>query len=292
MAVYTSVSIKEVFAMFIGMTGLQDSTYLFFFEDWVGQAMGLMKTKFTLSNKWEDIIIDFHKGSLPCDFRVPKAVEFHGRRLERGNNVKTLGISGEDHNRRNKLGTTNGFEYVPQLYLAPDGEGYINTQDLVSLDATSCNGLPCMDGHWYDIELDYIITSIKQGKIRVHYRAIPVDEEGLPKIPDNEDYKMALYYYIRAMMIGRGYKDSVFTYDKLMDFNGGYFWQHANRAMSQIRYPSVDSMEFKVNEHTRLIKDENYFHNFFDSSVPERKYGYDEYLSNIGPAGAKTYPTP
>jgi hypothetical protein len=298
MAVYQSCSIKSTIATIISLTGVKDTNFVFMFDSWIPMAMGILKTKFTLSNKWADVPIHFHKGELPNDLRVPKAVEYCGHRLAKGNSVETVGIPPSPQKKRNRLGTTNGFEYVPQFYNTPvqpgDNPGddtIIYTQDLVSLSADHCNGLPGCS-HWYDTELGYITSSIEEGILRVHYRAIPVDEDGLPLIPDNENYKMALYYYCRAMMIGAGWEDKVFTYDKLMGFEGqrkGYFWQHAERALGEIRYPAVDAMEYKVNEWTRLIKDENYFNNFFSSSHPERKYGYDEYLYNVASGDAKTY---
>lgn len=292
--IYKSVSIKEVIGNIVRNTRVQDASYLFAMKEWIPQAMGLMKTKCTLSNKWEDIDIHFHKGKMPCDMKTIKAVEAHGRRIPHGNSVQTLGIpESNQHHSHSRLGTTNGFEYIPQFYSAPDQpnpqeNSIIYTQDIVSLSAEHCNNLPRHEHDWYDTELDYIMYSGPDTTIRVHYRAIPVDAIGFPLVPDNENYKLALYYYCRAMMIGAGFEDKIFSYDKLMGPEG-YFERHAARAIGEIRYPSTDQMEFKVNEHVRLVKDENYFHNYFSSEHKERKYGFDEYLYNVSPGDAKTY---
>lgn len=299
------ISVKEVIANVIRFTRVQDNSYIFAMQDWIPQGMEILRTKHTLANKWQDLNISFHKGDIPYGCRTIKGVEVGGHKLRRGNSVRTLGIPGDDHHHHHSpLGTTNGFEYVPQFYDTPpkdnpQEDSVVFTQDIVSLSFFDCEHLPWLEHHWYDVEPGYILCSIENVRMRVHYRAIPLDEAGFPLIPDNGDYKMALYYFCRAMMIGAGFEDKVFTFDKLMDETSdgrggkkGYFWQSAARAMGQIRYPSVDQMEFKVNEHVRLVKDENYFHNWYSSSEKERKYGYDEYLYNLSPGGpARTYLT-
>ena len=42
-----------------------------------------------------------------------------------------------------------------------------------------------------------IYTSIKEGKIKISYKAIPVDEDGFPLLIDNPTYLKALELYIK-----------------------------------------------------------------------------------------------
>ncbi len=113
--------------------------------------------------------------------------------------------------------------------------------------------------HWYYTELDHIVTSMSDTWIRIHFKAMPVDGNGLPLIPDEENYKEALYYYVRAKMIGAGYEDRQFREDVLMD----RFEKYAQRARSRITYPSLDQMEEKVGRMNKLIFPENYWNNYF-----------------------------
>lgn len=121
-----------------------------------------------------------------------------------------------------------------------------------------CMALPYCHYTYYT-ELDYINTSLCDGTIRIFYKAIPIDEDGFPLIPDNEDYKEALYWYVRGKMIGTGYRDTVF---KITDCEARYD-HHATRAIGQIRYPSVDEVETRQELSTRLILPDNYFETFF-----------------------------
>jgi hypothetical protein len=86
-----------------------------------------------------------------------------------------------------------------------------------------------------------------------------VDADGLPLIPDNENYKQALYWYVRAMMIGSGYPDKQFTYEQCIQQHEHY----AARAMGEITYPSPDDMENIKNTLVRFIPPPNYWENFF-----------------------------
>lgn len=49
----------------------------------------------------------------------------------------------------------------------------------------------------YKIQGGYIFTSIKEGEIEISYRAIIIDDEGYPMIPDNSKFLRALEAYIK-----------------------------------------------------------------------------------------------
>lgn len=49
----------------------------------------------------------------------------------------------------------------------------------------------------YKIQGGCIISSIEEGDVEMAYRAIPIDEEGYPMIPDNSKFTRALEAYIK-----------------------------------------------------------------------------------------------
>ncbi len=355
--IYKSVSIKQVIGRVIRNTRLRDSSFIEDMNEWIPEAMGMLRTKVVLSPKWEDIDIDFHKGRLPCDLRTLSAVAYGGTRMRHNNGVPTYGI-------RNTIRTEPIFVTGPvskivaetisrKVYTADTTVGPIWSVDalvtaagdievstilhtdnlaanVASLNATlnalgygtftaswdgnlltievnndgtvkeitdikyhqvtldapillmvldvnassssyyetnnldtivtlqQCMALPVCE-YTYFTELDYINTSLCDGTVRIFYKAIPVDEEGYPLIPDNEDYKEALYWYVRAKMIGCGFIDRVFKYTDCME----WYNIHANKAIGQIKYPSIDQMETKIEISTRLILPDNYFESFF-----------------------------
>ena len=49
----------------------------------------------------------------------------------------------------------------------------------------------------YKIQGRVIYTSIKEGTIEIAYRAIAVDDEGYPLVPDKSSFSRALELYIK-----------------------------------------------------------------------------------------------
>ena len=49
----------------------------------------------------------------------------------------------------------------------------------------------------YKIQGNVIYTSIKEGDVELSYKAMPIDEEGYPLIPDNSKFSRALEAYIK-----------------------------------------------------------------------------------------------
>ena len=269
--VYKTTSIDEVIGRIIRNTRVQDASYIADMVEWIPEAMGYMRTKVELVPEWEDVGIHFHLGKLPCGLQHITAVEWQGCRVPELTSARKLSVSNLDPTTDAALDTNTGFVTVPTTTnAATPGQVYnYLLQGLTTCTATECNSLTSHVNAWYQVEMDYLQFSVPNTLVRVHYMSIPLDESGLPRIPDQEDYKQALYYYTRMMMQGAGFEDKMYTILQLQQL----FEQHAARAMGKIRYPSVDSMEMKVQRMTRLVVDPNYFKSFFAGTGPEKYYG-------------------
>lgn len=262
---YMSCSIDEVIGRIVRNTRVQDATYLLDAQEWIPEAMGIIRVKQAMINKWKDIEVHFNKAKLPCGLTTLKAVEYGGFRVRQGASARTYNaprmvVSGSE------VDTNNAFITVPTVAQTVNGEN-IYGSDLVPLCTEKlehCLGLPVCGNLEYYPELDYItFDRLEDAIVRVHYRTVPLDEQGLPLIPDNEEYKQALYYYVRKQMVGSGWTDPVFTYLQLE----ALFEKHATRAREQIRRPSVDAMDGKVERMTRFIPPTDYFQSFFNPGV-------------------------
>ncbi len=273
---YTSTSMKEVIGRIIRKTGLQESEYLISMDEWIPEAMGQMKTKVQLQPTWQDVDIHFHIGAMPCGLIHISGVEWHGQRLEYGNSQRTVGapyqrpVPGSS-----EIVVPTPFLTVPYKRETPDGAYIYDSTAIPQPRCTTweaCSQLPLCK-QWYTTSLNIIQTSFADGKVRVHYKTVPHDEEGYPLIPDNENYKEAIYWYVRGCMIGAGWDDKVFSFNQC----DAKFELHAGRAMAQIRYPSVDQMEMKVNASTRFIPPVDYFSSFGSTPYEEPYYGAPPY---------------
>ena len=248
--VYNSTSINEVIARVIRNTRVQDSSYIEDMMEWIPEAMGQMKTRYEYVALYKDITINFHKGKLPCGEIYVEAVQYNNTRLPLSSTVKHYATG---HNLTAKEPTPTVFSAVIETDPTPNENHFWSS----TLEAVA--NCPVNEHNWFAIEMGWITTSFADGVIRLYYKSQPLDENGLPLIPDNENYKQAIYWYVRAMMVGAGYKESVFTMDYLM----AKFELHARRAINEITYPTPEEKEQQLKVQVRLIPPSNYYENFY-----------------------------
>ena len=266
---YNSVSINEVIARIIRNTRVQDSSYITDFQEWIPEAMEYMKTRCELKPAFEDVTVVFHKGKLPCDLVWLRAVEFEGSRLGVSDTVKDY-RTGHNINDKTETDFANTKLFSSVIKVEPDNTHFDQQNLFWSSTAQPVNSLVAQDGckqpsDFYSIEMGYITTSFPDGTVRIHYLARPVDGNGLPLIPDNVNYKEAIYYYVRAKMIGSGYTDKVYQEGELMQ----RFETYARRAINEITYPTPDEREQELKAAVRFIPPANYWENFFRVDNPE-----------------------
>lgn len=253
--IYNSVSIKDVIGRVIRNTRVQDTAYIIDMAEWIPEAMEMMETKQQTIGDFKPINIVFHKGKLPTGLLYIDAVEHRGRRLHYGNSVKNIrrpNVHQHDQN-DSSVGTT--WTSVPFSYPAPNAD----QAKLYFSTLVKANALPHHDAHYYEIEYGNILTDFPEGLVTVFFRRTPVDEDGMPLIPDNSNYKEALYWYVRGKMIGAGFDDTIVKMEQC-DIK---FEKFAGRAIAEIEYPSPDQMESRLHTFCRLVPPEDYFENYF-----------------------------
>jgi hypothetical protein len=262
--IYQAVSIEEVISKVIRDTRIQDSSYIDDMIEWIPEAMGLLQTPQPLSKKYKDIDIIFHKGKLPCGIIVLDAVEYQGQRLALSSTIKNY-LTGHRINDKLPDDIVNTQTFSSVIKTVPNDTVFTQDDIMWSSDLVPSTSLevipPCAESptDWYAVEMNWLTTSFADGKVRLHYRSQPLDENGLPLIPDNQNYKEALYLYVRAKMIGAGYQDKVYQEQTLMQ----RFETIGRRAINEITYPTPDQKEQQVKTQVRFIPPDNYWENFF-----------------------------
>lgn len=261
--IYKSVSIKEVIGRVIRNTRLTDTGFIQDMNEWIPEAMGYMKTGISLSPQWEDIEIDYYKGKLPCGLDTLVGVTANGYRLNYNSDIRNYDSR--------KYPVNDDTIFLSDKSLSVDTDNPVNptniTYNSLKIDIRTLKSMPSSGGTYYT-EMDFLNTSICTGTVRVYFMGIPVDEEGYPLIPDNENYKQAIYWYVRGQMIGCGYADPVFKY---ADCNS-QFEMYAARAIGQIVHKTPDQAETIYRANTRLILPDTRFDSFFGNQHPEQNY--------------------
>jgi len=257
---YSYCSLRSVIGNVIRNTKLNDSSYIADIHEWLYEAMEMMETENTLVGDWEELDVHFHKAKLPCGLVQIEGVEHCGRRLRENPSGRP-----PEKAKRIPFGKlqpsvfSTEIEKIQPLPQDPSTELYYT--QLKQLNQQSIQ-----EHDYYYTEMGYINTSFREGKVTVYFKRVPVDEDGFPMIPDNQNYKQALYWYCRAMMIGAGWEDKQFTYKECFDQ-----WEHiyAPRASAEIRLPSPEQMEHRIYTFVRFIPSDGYYDNFFRNDRAE-----------------------
>lgn len=257
MAIYKTTSVQNVIRRVIKMTRMTDTSYLDDMLDWIPEAIEKLQTKYTLIPKSEDVEIRNNVGDQPCNLQVLTAITYCGYRLREGSTDVDLQNSPENEERNKNeddftlfVPDTGGSEHTSNGSYIELHRG----QDLIPIDSAEHKS------EFYKIVLDKIHTSFCKGTIKVYYKQLPVDCDGYPLIPNNENYKTALVWYILSMMVFTGYK----LPDKRMDyvFCDSKFELYGRRAIDEIKYPSVDRMERYHRSLARMVFPQHFWEHY------------------------------
>lgn len=204
-----------------------------------------------------ELLVKNHCVPLPCGYVSPLALEDDcGYRIPESNFVgNPSDIRYQANDARPSVFAVNPYSYPVSDGLpvnTPNEKFPVFGQDLTRVDYNRYH-------RFYKIVGNSIQTSFCEGFIKLHYMALPVDTEGYPLIPNNENLKQAIEFHVLKRMIGSGYEHKVFDYKMANDL----YEMHAARARSEISYPTLDDMQRNFNTNIRLIPPTGYADEFF-----------------------------
>lgn len=116
----------------------------------------------------------------------------------------------------------------------------------------------------YNITNNVITVSYQSGTLYLQYLGIPLDEEGLPMIPDNINYLDALKWRCALGLSSRGYtfKQAQFNDYKYIKS----MWdRYCPQARADINMPDIDTLERLKNIMIRFKPDLNQHYNNFNT---------------------------
>lgn len=242
------VTSGQIMARVVRNTRLSDDTYLEDIPDWIGEAILKLRTRYSLELKCKDLPVNMCQVKMPCGVESLAAVLYEGKRILPSVSDGPL-VSTEK-----PKGTTSFDNAYQSILYAPctphnldetsvnNWPEYVKSSSLVE----SCEVHPSIR---YRVNYNKLEIGANYGTVTLYYWSIPKDDLGFPMIPDHEDYKTAIYWYVRSMMIGAGYPDKVFNFQYC-----DQKWEIlANRAINDINYPTVDEVEESLILNNRLV---------------------------------------
>ena len=121
----------------------------------------------------------------------------------------------------------------------------------------------------YKIQGNVIITTLKETTIRVAYRALKVDDDGFPMIPDNGTFARALELYIQKRYFTILFNSGKVSRDVLHNTQQEYAF-YVGQAQSDLVRPTIDQMQSITNMWTSLLLRHNKHADGFASvNLPE-----------------------
>jgi hypothetical protein len=248
---YNKISIDEIVGRVLRNTKLQDTAYFADLLIWITEAMADMKTKWVLRQVFFDSNVHFYKAEMPCGLVVLTAVEYKGARLPQRN------VGRHPSSWPTEAQTSDVFISSVKKVESPNGMTAYEQDSAVI-------PVPVSQTDWYQEDgPGYIATSFKEGLIRFHYKETPHDKHGWPLIPDQENYKEALYWYCRMKLIESGWIDPVLNWEACYQ----QYSMNCARGKAATRYPSTNRME-EMCDMITLIPPQNYFDtygNFYEA---------------------------
>jgi len=206
-------------------TGLVEGVDLHDALEWAGEAIELIGSPQSLSEKTSCIEITNGRGDLPCDLHL--VMQFRYK-------------------------TENG--YSPMSYATNNFHRH----------CSSSPDTKCEHTVTYTLSDDCVFTNFDKGTVEVAYKGLPTDDNGWPTIPDDVKFVKAVEYYIREKIdykLWRSGKLPQGVYEKTLQDQLWYLGAAQTRGVM----PSVDEMKNIKNNFLRLIPKINQEEDFFSS---------------------------
>lgn len=127
-------------------------------------------------------------------------------------------------------------------------------------DAYLPTGIPS-----YKLQGNFIFTDVKETTLEMSYESLPVSLTGLPLIPDEVNYILAVEWYVREKIDYRLFRRNSLQQNIYQHTEQQRDW-YMGKAQTAMLIPSEDEMENIQNIRLRLLPQINGWSNFFKST--------------------------
>ena len=262
---------------------------------WADEALNLIGhprqyiRKVTGHMEHPNLDIKNYRAELPCDFYSLEQIAVNGLPAEYSGNTfhhlldgACCGVEGyttlaNDVKERNwgELVKVTESEGYGSSYYVERNDALSNTEGgLMSFDMTTT-----VDSNFnpitFDINNNNITLSVKEGKVCMAYLAIPTDEEGLPLIPEDTSYQLAVKKYLTMKIDYIAWRRNELQPAIFQHSEQEWAW-YVGQAGNKAKMPNIDQMEGIKNQVMRLLPNINAHETFFTSQLaPEIRKNFN-----------------
>lgn len=240
--------------------------------EWLPEGIDMLSRTGTLAttstpslNDGGALITKNHVVKIPCDLVAILAIEDqYGNRLPEGGDITDITRPTTAFGQNGDVSRASVFEVNPLVHQTADGVPTTEPGTSIPIYGTDLELVTSTSqtAAYYKVSGNCIQTSFETGFVKIHYLQRPLDKDGYPMIPDNQNFKTALYWYVMRMLIGAGYEHPVFKY-KDCDIE---FEKFAARAIGELTYPSLDEYARINRSFVRLVPPYHFADDFFINS--------------------------
>lgn len=211
--------------------------------DYAVDFMRIVGIPKTFIDKIEPIDIENYRGELPCD--LYKIIQ-----------IRPLNLS--------KIDAVDNTQEQSQILVDPRKPALRYSTDSFHMSPFNRGS-----DFTYKQQGNCIITSFEKGVVEVAYKALPIDDNGYPLIPDDSTYTRALELYIKVQYFTIQYETGKITIQVLNKAEQNYAWA-VGQAQSHMIMPSLDQMESISNLWNRLLPTRGHMNGFVKESSREQ----------------------
>jgi len=256
----TTVSVKEVIARIIRNNRNIDTSYIDNIYEWIAEGMFKLENTSKLTKAYYLLNVKQFCAAKPCDFVETIGLAKNGVRLPLSNDERSILNS--------PVGTAGNnifqFDYLASGSIPTTEGAFRNPQDYSEVDALKSINMETINSLSYQENSNYYLFPFESGQVELTYYKRDTDEDGFPLVPDNENYKTALYWYVLTMLIGSGYDHPNKEFSHSYCFR--LFEMYAGRAINELKMPTPEEMEMIKRSHIRLMPNTNAYEEFFSQS--------------------------
>ena len=104
----------------------------------------------------------------------------------------------------------------------------------------------------YKVQNNYIFTDIEKCQLEISYYAILQDEDGFPMVPDNQNYYIALEFYIKLREFTIKFDQGKLDY-RVLDNTQREYSHYVKSCKNEFHRLTIDKMESFSNSYKSMI---------------------------------------
>lgn len=286
--IYNAISAQAIIAKVYRDHNIDDNIELDAIE-WIGEAMDAIGAGTQLIDKEEFIVVTSHTGTLPHDLQHLNSVYAVDNAPLKENwedeefpydlsNVKDL--------QKYMIGRSSQLLHdgigdeatdLPSSSFNTQEDFRTIFQELQGQDEVepTVNDLSGEYPETYKLNGNQLKTSFENALVLISYKALPLDDQGYPLVPDNYAFKEALTWYIAKKLILGGKKLMV-GYETANNQWLKYCTQARNRA----NYPDLDGYQKFMESWVQMVNTRDFNRPTYPNEIQDGRTG-----QNVGPTG-------